>query len=413
MSASSRPYRGVGAERRRADRRARPIEAGLEPLGDRDWAGALARCAAIAIAIAALAVTTGCAAPGFGGSDDPPSGADAARVAAAELGDARLVGQRLVTGFSGERVPAELRRRIESGRIGGVVLFADNFDTRHGAERLVNELRRIPRPPALRDPLLVMVDQEGGQVKRLPGPPTLSPEQMGAAGRSTCREQGSRTGALLAETGINVDLAPVLDVARPGGAIDREDRSFGRTPGRVSSCGGSFAAALSRHGVAPTAKHFPGLGAAAVNTDEAVQRIELSRSRLRRVDEPPFARFARGGAERRLVMISSAIYPAFSNRPAAFSSALASHELRGRLGFDGVSITDALETASTDAFGGPTHAAKLAARAGTDMLLFTDLDAAKRATGPLRKLLGSGDASRQQFVGSVGRILALRASLGE
>lgn len=365
---------------------------------------------AIAVGFLALA---GCAAPGFGGSDDAPSGAAIARARAVELGDAQLVGQRLVAGFEGERVPNEVRRRIESGRLGGVVLFADNFDTRGEARRLLARLQRIPRPEGLRDPLLVMVDQEGGQVKRLPGPPTLSAEQMGAAGRSTCARQGERTGRMLSRVGVNVDLAPVLDVARPGGAIDQEDRSFGRRPRKVAACGTAFADGLESSDVAPTAKHFPGLGAATINTDEAVQRIELSKSKLRRFDEEPFARFARGGAENRLVMISSAIYPAFSDRPAAFTSALASHELRGRLGFEGVSITDALETASTDAFGGPTQAAKLAARAGVDLLLFTDLDSAKDATGELRRLLRSGDASRNQFVGSVGRILALRAGLAD
>ena len=78
-------------------------------------------------------------------------------------------------------------------------------------------------------------------------------------------------------------------------------------------------------------------------------------------------------------MLSSAIYPAFGDRPAAFTPASSRGELRRRLGFSGVAITDALETASTEAFGGPTPAARLAARAGTDLLLFASLDAAKQA----------------------------------
>ena len=362
-------------------------------------------------ALAVLVLTVACTAPGCGGSGEDPSAAGAARKRAVELGDARLVGQRLVAGFHGERVPKELRRRVEAGRLGGLILFADNFDSRREARRLVARLQRIPRPRELRDPLPIMVDQEGGLVKRLPGPPSLSAEQMGRRGRTECARQGDRTGGMLARLGINVDLAPVLDVARPGSAIDREDRSFGRRPGKVAACGTAFADGLAAHDVAATAKHFPGIGAASINTDDAVQRIGLSKSRLRHLDEKPFARFVGGGADR-LVMISSAIYPAFSSRPAAFTSSLASHELRGRLGFEGVTITDALETASTDAFGGPTRAARLAAKAGTDMLLFADLDAAQRAAGSLRRLLSHGDASRQQFTGSVGRILALRAALG-
>jgi beta-N-acetylhexosaminidase len=336
-------------------------------------------------------------------------GTAAAPAAKAQLGDAQLVGQRLVTGFEGQSVPGSLRKRIAAGRIAGVVLFDSNFDSRSQARRLIAELQAIERPPGLRDPLLVMADQEGGLVKRLPGPPSLSAEQMGAAGRATCRKQGTATGRMLHRTGVNVDLAPVLDVARPGSVMDDENRSFGSDPDLVAACGGAFSAGLEA-GAVPTAKHFPGLGAADLNTDAAVQRIGLSKARLRKVDERPYGRFGAGGGADRMVMVSSAIYPAFSDRPASFSRSLATHELRGRLGFRGVSITDALETASTDAYGGPTAAAKLAARAGTDLLLFASLDDAKRAAKALRPMARDG-RSRERFLDSVGRVLRLRAGL--
>jgi beta-N-acetylhexosaminidase len=329
---------------------------------------------------------------------------------ATELGDAQLVGQRLVAGFEGEGVPAAVRKRIAAGRLGGVILFDSNFDSRAEARALIGELQAIDRPRGLRKPLLVLVDQEGGLVKRLPGPPSLSAEEMGRAGRSTCRRQGAATGRMLRRTGVNVDLAPVLDVARPGSVMDDENRSFGHDPELVAACGGAFASALERNGVAPTAKHFPGLGAARLNTDAAVQRIELSKSRLRRVDEAPYREFADGGASQRLVMLSSAIYTAFGDRPAAFSRSLATGELRRRLGFRGVSITDALETASTEAIGGPTRAAKLAARAGADLLLFAGFDAAKHAAKALRPMVSDG-GSRERFVDSVNRVLRLRARL--
>jgi beta-N-acetylhexosaminidase len=341
----------------------------------------------------------------FGALSDAPSPA-----AAPQLGDAQLVGQRIVTGFEGQSVPGDLRRRIAAGRLGGVILFDSNFGSRSGAQRLIAELQAIDRPRGLRDPLLVMVDQEGGLVKRLPGPPSLSAEQMGAAGRATCRRQGAKTGQMLRRTGVNVDLAPVLDVARPGSVMDDENRSFGSDPDLVGACGGAFAAALERGGVAPTAKHFPGLGAASLNTDAAVQRIDLGKSKLRRTDEAPYREFAGGGARGRLVMLSSAIYTAFSDRPAAFDAAITRGELRRRLGFRGVSVTDALETASTEAFGGPTRAARLAARAGADLLLFAGFDAAKRAARSLRELTDGG-RSRERFLESVGRVLDLRARL--
>lgn len=357
--------------------------------------------------LVAAAFTIGGA--GFEPESEGPAGARPSHAeASGELGDAQLAGQRLVAGFDGDRIPAAMRRRIAAGRLAGVILFSDNFDSRAQAHSLARRLQAIERPRGLREPLLVMLDQEGGQVKRLPGPPSLSAEQMGAAGKSTCRRQGAATGRMLARTAINVDLAPVLDVARPGGAIDREDRSFGTDPAAVGRCADAFASALERRGVAPTAKHFPGLGAAEVNTDFAVQRIELSRATLRRTDEAPYRRFIGAGGRGRLVMLSSAIYPAFAGRPAAFTGKLATRELRGRLGFNGVSITDALETESTEAFGGPTRAARFAARAGTDLLLFANLDAAQRAAPALRDVLRT---DRERFVASVRRVLELRAGL--
>ncbi len=217
-------------------------------------------------------------------------------------------------------MPAEVRRRIGHGKLAGVILFDTNFDSASEAASLIDELQSIPRPRGLREPLLVMVDQEGGLVKRLPGPPDLSAAEMGAAGKRTCWEQGAATGSSLRGIGFNVDLAPVLDVGRPGSAIESEGRSFGTDPKGVARCADAFATALERKGVAPTAKHFPGIGAAAVNTDDAVQRIELSARELRHVDERPYRRYARGGGAGRLVMVSSAVYPAFSERPAALDA---------------------------------------------------------------------------------------------
>ncbi|MGH2988008.1 MAG: glycoside hydrolase family 3 N-terminal domain-containing protein, partial [Solirubrobacterales bacterium] len=259
-----------------------------------------------------------------------------------------------------------------------------------------------------RPPLLVAIDQEGGEVKRLPeGPPDRAPAELSAPGdERAARDEGRRTGRYLTRLEINVDLAPVLDLARPGGAIAREQRSFGSDPQRVSSCAGAFAAALQRSGVAPTAKHFPGLGRARINTDDALQRIDASRSKLRRSDEVPYREFVGDGAPGRLVMLSSAIYEAFAGRPAAFTAKLATRELRGRLGFEGVSITDALETASTESFGGPTRAARFAARAGTDLMLFAELGSAKRAAKALRGVLRR---DRGRFAASVRRVLELRS----
>jgi beta-N-acetylhexosaminidase len=325
------------------------------------------------------------------------------------LSPRELVGERLVAGFPGTAVPAPLRQMIRRGELAGVILFEANLPSHAAGRQMVAELESIRRPARLRDPLLVMVDQEGGLVKRLGGAPSASARQMGAAGAAASRAQGEATAANLRRVGINVDLAPVLDVARPEGTIAETERGFGSTAAAVEATAVPFAEGLQAGGVAATAKHFPGIGVAAENTDFAVQRVDLSKRVLRVVDERPYRGFVAAGGK--LVMLSTAIYPAFSQQPAAFSRSIASGELRGRIGFEGVSITDALESVAVREFGGPASAALAAAAAGTDLFLFTDYRAAAIAGRALRNRLQSTPAVRPEFVASADRVLRLRHSL--
>jgi beta-N-acetylhexosaminidase len=329
---------------------------------------------------------------------------------ASQLAPAQLAGQRIVVGFAGARPPAVAERMIRRGEVAGVILFAENLPSRAAGRRLVRRLQAIPRPPGLRDPLLVMTDQEGGLVKRVGGAPTASAREMGVRGPAFSRRQGRRAAANLRDLGVNVDLAPVLDVARPGGTIAVTDRGFGATAAAVAATAVPFAVALQAGGVAATAKHFPGMGAARLNTDDAVQRIALSRQTLREVDEAPYRRFVAAGGQ--LVMLSTAIYRAFSDRPAAFTAAIATGELRRRLGFEGVSITDALDTVAVRDFGGTERVATAAARAGADLLLYGTPGEAARAHRALLRSLRRGSLSRAGFEESVGRVLRLRHSTG-
>jgi beta-N-acetylhexosaminidase len=335
-------------------------------------------------------------------------GSTPAPSAVSRLSLPQLVGTRLVVGFQGTEVPEPLRRAIRRDYLAGVVLFRENLPSRATARALIAEIESIPRP-RLREPLLVMVDQEGGLVKRLAGAPTTSAARMGAAGAAFSRAQGRATAANLGGVGVNVDLAPVLDVARPSGTIAATERGFGSSAASVGATAVPFASGLQGHGVAATAKHFPGLGAAPENTDFVAQRIDLPKRTLRAVDERPYRRFVAAGGD--LVMLSTAVYPAFSPKPAAFARTIATGELRRRIGFRGVSITDALESAAVRAFGGPAAAVRAASAAGTDLLLFTDYRAAIAAGRALLGSLRSTPSARAGFEASAGRILRLRRSL--
>ena len=325
------------------------------------------------------------------------------------MSDDQLAGARVVTGFPGREPPAALRRMISAGEISGVILFDGNVGGRSSVRRLTAELQSIPRPAAS-PPLLVTVDQEGGLVRRLPGPPKPSARTIGARGATFAKRLGRATGESLRSMGVNVDLAPVLDLGRPGRAIFDEGRTFARKPGAVSRLAVGFARGLAAAGVAATAKHFPGLGAARINTDSAVQRIRLPAAKLRRNDERPYASFAQANGA--MVMLSTAIYPALSPRPAALSRAIATGELRDRLGFTGVSITDALGSVSARAVGGPGKTATAAAGAGTDLVLYTSLGDAAKAQRALARGLSSGSLDRAEFEASANRVLTLRSQTG-
>jgi beta-N-acetylhexosaminidase len=363
----------------------------------------------LGIALAALCLLGGGWAV-LGSSQAEPKQAPVPRVPA-DLTPRQLAGQRIVCGFAGRTAPSGLVGAIRAGEVGGVILFSRNIASRPQLQQLVSTLQSTERPASLSSPLIVSVDQEGGQVKRLPGPPKLSAEQMGGRGPRIAQSQGAATARSLRAVGINVDLAPVLDVARPQGFIAEQDRGFGSKPGRVKAAGVAFARGLQGGGVAATAKHFPGLGSTAANTDLRPARIRLPAPVLRRVDEAPYRGFAAAGGK--LVMISSARYPALGTGPlpASQSRAVATDELRGRLGFQGVSISDSLEAPGATAGAGIAKVALRAAKAGTDLLLYVHCDAAAKAAAVLANALAAGTLDRAQFEASVDRVLALRATL--
>ncbi len=354
-----------------------------------------------------------------GGSGGHSTGREAARQTGAgephrptlaeRLSPTQLAGERIAVGIGEGGLTHGLRRAIRAGKVAGVVLFESNFPSRAAGRGLIRELQAVPRPRRLRRlPLLVMTDQEGGEVKRVDGAPDASAAAMGAAGAAYSRRQGRATAANLASLGVNVDLAPVLDVARPGGVIAATERAFGSTAAAVAKTAVPFAAGLQAGGVAATAKHFPGLGAARENTDFEAQRLALSRHEIRTVDEAPYRRYIAAGG--RLVMIATAVYPAFSDRPAAFTRRIVTGELRRRLGFHGVTITDSLGSAAVAQFGGQREAAVDGAAAGDDLLLFADLPSALAGHAALVKQLRKGALRRPPFLAAVSRVLRLRAN---
>jgi len=332
----------------------------------------------------------------------------AAPAAGTELTLRQLVGQRMVFAYDGLTPPPQLRSRIRRGEAAGVIVFARNVRSGAQLRATVRDLQAIPRPRALRAPLIVMTDQESGPVRRIAGPPAVAAAQTG--GVDAARADGRATARTLRGAGVNMDLAPVADVGRPGAALVRERRTHGRAPRTVSRLVRAFAAGLRAGRVRATAKHYPGLGAARVNTDAAPQRIDLPLDELRRVDEPPFVSLIDAGVD--AVMLATAVYPALDERPAALSPPWVQGELRGRLGFDGVTISDDLQTPAVSAYGSIARRAVLAARAGIDVPLFVgEYRSGALAAAGLLRAARRGQLPRAELEAAARRVLALRARL--
>jgi beta-N-acetylhexosaminidase len=379
------------------------------------------RVRAAALAAVALALAACGAKDESGGratAPEAPGGAKPAGSPATRPGprltDAQLAGQHVVFPFAGRTPPRALLARIRRGEAAGVIFLGANLGTPAQVRALTRSLRRVPRtstPPTLRAPLLLMVDQEGGSVQRLPGAPSRSAPAMAATGRpSVAVAEGRATAATLRAAGMNVDLAPVVDVVRPESALQAEGRGFGVGVKRAERFGAAFTRGLRAGGVVATAKHFPGFGAAPANTDLGAVRIRVGLRELRTVDRLPFAAAIRAGAG--LVMVSSAIYPTLSRAPAVLSARVVQGELREGLGFKGVTISDDLEAPAFASRGGASGAALAATRAGVDLLLFArTYEGADRAARALAEGLRSGRVDRGALEASLGRVLALRGAL--
>jgi len=380
-----------------------------------------ARLRITAIAIAAcVTVATVTAAATISASTAAVRAPDASFAAAIpRLSVAQLAGQRVIYSYSGLNPPAALLSLIRHGDAAGVIFFGGNISSLAQISAVIRTLEAADASPSnpVRTPLLLMTDQEGGQVRRLPGAPVLSEKQIGASAHPAHQAAAAGTGAgqNLRGVGMNVNLAPVLDVFRtPGDFDDQFGRSYSMNPNVVSRLGADFITAQQHVRVAATAKHFPGLGAAAAsqNTDVQPVTLNLPAATIRGVDELPYRAAIAAGVK--LVMVSWAVYPTLgSKRPAGLSGLVVGGELRTRLGFKGVTITDALEAGALRAFGTTQNRAWLAAGAGMDLILCAtgSPSQGQAAMSGLEHGYLNGTLNHAAFQAAVARILALRASL--
>jgi beta-N-acetylhexosaminidase len=269
----------------------------------------------------------------------------------------------LVVGFPGRQVDRDLAGLVDAGVL-GAILFARNVGTPAETGRLVRDLKSHARRP-----FPVSVDQEGGRVARLRGPPYTALPPMRVVGQRGDAETARRVGRLLAfelrATGFDWDFAPVLDVdSNPANPVIG-DRSFSSDPAEVARLGAALGEGMERAGVASCGKHFPGHGDTLQDSHLVLPVLEHGLERLEAVELVPFRAYARAGLAS--LMTAHVRFPALGEDvPATMSPASITGLLRRRVGFEGVVVSDDLEM---KAISDPEAAAVDAVRAGVDVLL--------------------------------------------
>jgi beta-N-acetylhexosaminidase len=309
------------------------------------------------------------------------------------------IGQLIVSSFPDRSVPDYIRRRLRARETAGAILFGFNAGTQAEWRRLTRAIQRHAGGRAL-----VMVDQEGGEIRTVgwAGPAAGQPQQ---GGPEQVRGSARAAAGQLRRAGVNVNLAPVADV--PGGlAPVMGFRAFAGDPRGIAARTRAALEGMRAAGVAGTAKHFPGLGRAQVNTDDGSATVAGALTD----DLIPFRAAVDAGAP--LMMLSHALYPALdAERIASQSPRIVTDLLRDRLGYEGVIVTDSIEAQAVLDRSGVARAAERSLRAGADLILTTG-SASWNQIHPWRlRAARASRAFRQRVRLSAARVLALKEDL--
>jgi beta-N-acetylhexosaminidase len=306
------------------------------------------------------------------------------------------------------------RTAITENHVGAVILDGTSTAGRSAISGVTAQLHGLaPRGTGL----FIATDQEGGTVQRLQGPGFATIPSAVVQGQQAPAElqtQARTWGNQLQRVGVNLNLAPVLDTVAPGSTgnppIGDLDREYGHATRTVTTHGLAVANGMTAAGIDVTAKHFPGLGRVAGNTDTTAG---VTDSVTTRTDAylAPFRAAVRGHLP--FVMMSTAIYSRIdSANPAAFSRTIVTGMLRGDLGFRGVVISDDVGVAAQVAQYSPAQRAVRFLTAGGDMVLTVDASLAGAMTSALLARAKSDPAFKKRVDAAALRVLQAKQARG-
>jgi beta-N-acetylhexosaminidase len=319
----------------------------------------------------------------------------------------QLAGQRLMVGFEGKQLNSHLKFLIKDLKIGGIILFSQNVDTPEQVKKLcaaVQEYARLTGQP----PLLIAIDQEGGQVARLKEPFTQFPGNSVMTEVADAVYFAQTTANELAQAGINMNLAPVMDVAPEEISSIMSARSFGQDPFWVSKLGLTVISHLQQNKIMAVAKHFPGIGRTVADSHIDLPSCECDLAELESCDLIPFA----DSIEQEVagIMLSHVIYKKIDPRwPASLSQRIALKLLRKRMRFSGISMTDDLDMGAINKHYDIKTAIRQILQADIDMTLICHQGPnIENAFKEIRRHLGSAPEIKAMGIESVKRIMMLK-----
>lgn len=259
----------------------------------------------------------------------------------ATLSTEQQAGQRLMVGFEGTGLNEDLKDLINRLKIGGIILFAGNLKSPDQIKELcrsIQDYAKICQQP----PLFIAVDQEGGQVARLQEPFTIFPGNPHMKTEEDAVHFAEITAAELNQVGINMNMAPVMDVSPEGSGSIMAERTFGDNPAWVSRLGVKVIEHLQLNNIMAVAKHFPGIGRTTLDSHMDMPVLHDDLSVMEQFDLIPFE----AGIQNRVsgVMLSHIFYTKLDPQwPASLSPQIANNLLRKQMGFDGLVLTDDLD----------------------------------------------------------------------
>jgi beta-N-acetylhexosaminidase len=326
-----------------------------------------------------------------------------------------LIGQVFMVGFPATTPSPELLELIRQQRVGGIILFSRNVRGAQQVLELTRSLQQVAKEAGHPFPLLIAIDQENGTVQRLKRGTTQFPGNMalGATGsEQLAYEVALAAGRELKALGINMNLAPVVDVNNNPANPVIGVRSFGESPDLVARLGAAQVRGYREAGIICTLKHFPGHGDTAVDSHLSLPVIPHSLERLETVELVPFKRGIEAGAD--CVMSAHVAFPALTGNmePATLSPIMMRELLRSTLGFEGVIISDCLEMRAISNTVGVAQGSVMTLQAGTDLVLVSHSAARQRgAIAAVQTAVQEGHLSLAALQQAAIRVLKLKERL--